>query len=299
MFLTLVASMSNLYRVIEAQAYSEAASSSSSAEEAYRHALQATNLVSDNADYWNDVCWFGSLSKHADQVIGSDRACEKAVKLAPDSGYILDSRGLARALTGNYPGAIEDFNSYIRWAQRPENSSDHSDIALRERMIEDLHNGTFDDEVYLQELLLEDGLLSQIRPFAYGSPHGGNGGEAFEDSPPSSAQVVGLYVRSGTFVDAVEMIYDTADLPKHGGDGGSETTITFEPGEYITAISGASGQFLESLTIETNRGRRFGPFGVPVGTPFEVRAPDGYEIAGFYGRAGVYIDAFGAVIRPR
>ncbi|NEP00321.1 MAG: hypothetical protein F6K58_16910 [Symploca sp. SIO2E9] len=42
-------------------------------------------------------------------------ACEKAVALEPDSGMILDSRGLARALTGNTAGAIEDFQAFINW----------------------------------------------------------------------------------------------------------------------------------------------------------------------------------------
>jgi len=42
-------------------------------------------------------------------------ACEKAVNLSPNDGNIRDSRGLARALTGNYSGAIEDFEAYIKW----------------------------------------------------------------------------------------------------------------------------------------------------------------------------------------
>jgi regulator of sirC expression with transglutaminase-like and TPR domain len=35
------------------------------------------------------------------------------VALAPDDGGIRDSRGLARVLTGNTSGAIEDFQAYI------------------------------------------------------------------------------------------------------------------------------------------------------------------------------------------
>ncbi|BAZ16053.1 hypothetical protein NIES4071_79280 [Calothrix sp. NIES-4071] len=41
-------------------------------------------------------------------------ACEKAVKLEPDSSYIRDSRGLARALMGNYKGTISDFEAYMQ-----------------------------------------------------------------------------------------------------------------------------------------------------------------------------------------
>ncbi|NEQ34214.1 MAG: hypothetical protein F6K04_25045 [Leptolyngbya sp. SIO4C5] len=44
-------------------------------------------------------------------------ACEKAVSLAPDYGDFIDSRGLARALTGDTQGAIEDFKKFIEWEQ--------------------------------------------------------------------------------------------------------------------------------------------------------------------------------------
>ena len=40
-------------------------------------------------------------------------ACEEAVKLAPDNVYIRDSRGIARALTGDKNGAIEDFQAFV------------------------------------------------------------------------------------------------------------------------------------------------------------------------------------------
>ncbi|NES78123.1 MULTISPECIES: tetratricopeptide repeat protein [Okeania] len=40
-------------------------------------------------------------------------ACEKAVELSPNDGGILDSRGLARVLTGDYQGAISDFQVFV------------------------------------------------------------------------------------------------------------------------------------------------------------------------------------------
>ena len=40
-------------------------------------------------------------------------ACEQAVQLAPDNAGYRDSRGLARALTGNTQGAIEDFQAFV------------------------------------------------------------------------------------------------------------------------------------------------------------------------------------------
>ena len=40
-------------------------------------------------------------------------AGEKAVQLKPNHGNILETRGVARALTGNLEGAIEDFQAAL------------------------------------------------------------------------------------------------------------------------------------------------------------------------------------------
>ncbi|UYD38570.1 hypothetical protein [Tolypothrix sp. PCC 7601] len=69
---------------------------------------------------WSFLCWFGSKYKHAADVI---YACEKAVALVPNDGEILDSRGIARALTGNTKGAIEDFQAFIAWTSNPKDKS--------------------------------------------------------------------------------------------------------------------------------------------------------------------------------
>jgi regulator of sirC expression with transglutaminase-like and TPR domain len=41
-------------------------------------------------------------------------SCEKAVVLAPKDGEFRDSRGIARALTEDKQGAIEDFQAFIQ-----------------------------------------------------------------------------------------------------------------------------------------------------------------------------------------
>ncbi|GAA6615001.1 hypothetical protein [Scytonema sp. NUACC26] len=64
-----------------------------------------------SADDWNSLCWDGSLRGFAKDVMF---ACEKAVALSPKDGGILDSRGLARALTGDRKGAIEDLQTFIK-----------------------------------------------------------------------------------------------------------------------------------------------------------------------------------------
>ncbi|MFP4102832.1 MAG: ribosome assembly protein 4, partial [Coleofasciculus sp.] len=66
-----------------------------------------------SAQSWNILCRYGSL--HAKAVVVM-QACENAVTLAPTNNAFRDSRGLARALTGDNQGAIEDFQAYIKWA---------------------------------------------------------------------------------------------------------------------------------------------------------------------------------------
>jgi hypothetical protein len=47
-------------------------------------------------------------------------ACRQAVELAPQAGYIRDSRGLAHALTGDYKRAIIDFKFFVEWSTKQD-----------------------------------------------------------------------------------------------------------------------------------------------------------------------------------
>ncbi|MDF5731292.1 MAG: hypothetical protein PUP92_25650 [Rhizonema sp. PD38] len=77
---------------------------------AYNQAQKLDPQVEIGANTWDSLCKQGSLNKSAKEVMF---ACEKAVKLASNNGKFRDSRGLARALTGNYQGAISDFEAFI------------------------------------------------------------------------------------------------------------------------------------------------------------------------------------------
>ncbi|MEH2042595.1 WD40 repeat domain-containing protein, partial [Nostoc sp.] len=99
---------------------------------AYTAALKLDSKVEIPISSWDKLCWDGSLQKQAADVLP---ACEKAVVLAPEDGNIRDSRGLARALTGNIQGAIEDFEAYI--AQ----TDDKNRKAQRQRWVKDLRAG--------------------------------------------------------------------------------------------------------------------------------------------------------------
>jgi hypothetical protein len=77
------------------------------AEQLFAEALPAALKMKD-PEIDNEVCWLGSIHGFAKMV---QPACEQAVALAPEAskGFYIDSRGLARARTGDKAGAIEDF----------------------------------------------------------------------------------------------------------------------------------------------------------------------------------------------
>lgn len=123
---------------------------SGAAEELY---AQAVRLLMDSWDAGlaNDVCWFGSLYGFAETVLP---ACDHALEIMPGATYIADSRGLARALTGDTEGAIADFQTYLDWTQ----VYGYYDLlgAKREAWIASLRAGENPfDEATLQALLEE------------------------------------------------------------------------------------------------------------------------------------------------
>jgi hypothetical protein len=76
---------------------------------AYSEATSIDSKLEIPSKSWNVICWYGSLWGHAAEVID---ICERAIAMAPGDAGMADSRGLARALTGDYAGAIEDFTQY-------------------------------------------------------------------------------------------------------------------------------------------------------------------------------------------
>lgn len=77
--------------------------------------------------------------------------CERAVAFEPDHGGILDSRGLARALTGDLKGARKDFDNAVAWAE--ETGHDAAFIESRTAWIAALKAGkNAFDEATLEQL---------------------------------------------------------------------------------------------------------------------------------------------------
>lgn len=107
------------------------------AEASFTEAIRAANSDRDH-QLANSICWSGSLNGFAKVVMP---ACERAVALAPpvEIGLDLDSRGVARAITGDITGAIADFKAYLAWAGGQETFAPYRQ--KRQAWIEALQKG--------------------------------------------------------------------------------------------------------------------------------------------------------------
>ncbi len=104
--------------------------------EYFHQALEIGFELKEDVTYWQRLCEHGSLNHMADQVLF---ACDHAVELAPENGDVRDSRGIARALTGDYTGAIEDFEFAVSvWEGSDLNQEK---ITLRKAWMSELREG--------------------------------------------------------------------------------------------------------------------------------------------------------------
>ena len=132
-------------------------------------------------------------------------------------------------------------------------------------------------------------------------PSGGYGGSPFVDSVPSGAAATEILIRSGANVDALQMVLQLPNgqieyMNRHGGDGGGADTFDLRDREYITAIGGRYGQYVDSIQFYTNM-RISTIYGGSGGdADYYYEAPAGWRIVGFYGRSGDYVDAIGVVL---
>lgn len=100
---------------------------------------------------WNTLCWFGSIYGFADSVV--DEACMWAIELA-DAEYLpwfADSCALARALTGDIQGALEDYDTYLTSAKA--NNTCKSYCEIREVLKERLEAGEDPTEIFDAQML--------------------------------------------------------------------------------------------------------------------------------------------------
>lgn len=117
---------------------------------AYEQAQGLDPTLVVTAASWNTLCRFGSLWGSPSNVM---YACENAVALEPLNVRFRDTRGLARALTEDYPGAIEDFQVYVRWGSWGKDEQPEDALRKRQNWIQKLEAGRSPfDEATLQAL---------------------------------------------------------------------------------------------------------------------------------------------------
>jgi TonB family protein len=71
----------------------------------YSKALDLDGRLNASHQFWYELCWYGSLWNSAADVMF---ACNQAVALEPQAAQTREARGVARAMTSDYAGAIED-----------------------------------------------------------------------------------------------------------------------------------------------------------------------------------------------
>lgn len=97
-----------LYRLKEAQILAHCGRAAESREIA--RAVVEEVVEAESASAANQVCWNGSLWGFADVVLP---ACDLATRLEPERWGYLDSRGVARAITGDLAGAAADLRKCL------------------------------------------------------------------------------------------------------------------------------------------------------------------------------------------
>jgi endonuclease/exonuclease/phosphatase family metal-dependent hydrolase len=131
-----------------------------------------------------------------------------------------------------------------------------------------------------------------------GGPHG----DVFTDLTTSLSPVRTISLRGGSRLDAVSLTLADGTTAKHGGGGGTATSLTLQPGEHLRQVTLSQGEFggrtrVFSASFTTSQGRTIAT-GSPTGDAVTYTAPAGWRIAGFTGRSGDEVDRIGVIYTP-
>jgi Jacalin-like lectin domain len=124
---------------------------------------------------------------------------------------------------------------------------------------------------------------------------GGGGGDYF--STGAVAKVKSVSLRSGKFIDSIQLVYSTNQASAiYGGGGGGTGSFSAAGNEVIVAVTVKYGSYVDSLQFTTDKGSRSPWFGgTGGGVSFTFNAPPGTYLVGIQGRKGTYLDAFAPI----
>ncbi|KAG5972064.1 hypothetical protein E4U55_000941 [Claviceps digitariae] len=137
----------------------------------------------------------------------------------------------------------------------------------------------------------------------WGGPHGSSFSDVPQLSSITKPKVSVLKLRAGSRLDCIGVTLASAETFTHGGDGGTETTLTLNHDEYWTRASVCQGQRnghtrIFSLSATTSTGRTL-TGGTTTSDCKDFAAPSGWHIVGFMGQSGDEVDRLGFVFAPR
>ncbi|MFB9326253.1 jacalin-like lectin [Paenibacillus aurantiacus] len=128
-----------------------------------------------------------------------------------------------------------------------------------------------------------------------GPVYGLDEGIAFSDPIAESRRLAGFAVRHGVYKPLKgnkKFVFDIVGLLRSENGSGMQRmwrqakagvveSFGFDEDEYIVRITGRSGNWIDQLTIHTNK-RAYGPFGGDGGSPFAYECAE--DVEGFYGK---------------
>ncbi|WP_030239515.1 jacalin-like lectin [Streptomyces sp. NRRL S-350] len=135
----------------------------------------------------------------------------------------------------------------------------------------------------------------------FGGPHGDHFTDI--DQVPAGAQAAAIGLRAGDRVDQVQLTLGNGTTLTHGGSGGTASTLGLGSGEYVSAATLCQGSYQGHTRIfyakfTTSLGRSLAG-GTTTADCVTRTAPDGWQVAGFDGRAGDGVDKLGFLFTRR
>ncbi|OJJ15080.1 hypothetical protein BKI52_40145 [marine bacterium AO1-C] len=128
-------------------------------------------------------------------------------------------------------------------------------------------------------------------PYVYGKTNG-------KYYSISVNNIKAIRVRSGDWIDGIQIVGSAKVTQLAGGRGGGMRTFTLRPGEKVVGIYGTYGrQYVTSLQFRTNRGRYSQTFGKKGGKAFSYIVRDRSYFVGFRVYAGQYMNGIQVLYR--
>ncbi|MBD0693398.1 endonuclease [Streptomyces sp. CBMA123] len=135
----------------------------------------------------------------------------------------------------------------------------------------------------------------------FGGPHGDFYDDV--DRVPAGARATTVSLRSGTRIDQVGLTLADGTSLTHGGSGGTASSLTLGSGEFVNSATLCQGSYgghtrIFHASFGTNLGRTLSG-GTGTADCVTRTAPDGWQFAGFHGRAGDEVDKLGFLFTRR